>query len=237
MGDARHVLLVQEVLVLLEPDRPTEHDLLPIDREPVVGVVEHHFDVRRHHREAGALVQQGLALLGAQVGEDVAEDEPDGGEEVALPRPVPPDDDIALRAQIDANRVLVALEVAHRHALDVHRGRRAACPALPPRLPGAPPRRSVRSAPPASQPRRSLAMEAAVAPSRSAWRGGPGAGRGKRRRGPGGPRPLSEACGGCSTCPRRPCRPATKANGALQRRQNTVPMAADSTLLAFAFRC
>ena len=85
LGD---VLAVEVVLVLLEPDRAPQADLLAVHREAVVGVVEDDLGVRGHDRVPGALVQELLALLRAGGAEDVGEDESDGVEQVGLTRTI-----------------------------------------------------------------------------------------------------------------------------------------------------
>ncbi len=45
------------------------------------------------------LVEEGLALLAAELGVGVAEHVADGGEEVALAGPVPADDDVGARGE------------------------------------------------------------------------------------------------------------------------------------------
>lgn len=63
-------------------------------RDSIVWIVENDFDVRRQHSTARSLVQQGLALLGSQMGELITEHELDGKEEITFAWTIPADDDI-----------------------------------------------------------------------------------------------------------------------------------------------
>ena len=56
----------------------------PVHREPVVGVVEDDLRIRGHDGVARALVEEFLALIRAQRGEDVGEDESNRVEQVGL---------------------------------------------------------------------------------------------------------------------------------------------------------
>ncbi len=84
-------------------------------RNAHVRVVKGNLYKGRHDGEARALVEELLALLGAQRGEHVAEHEADRKEEVALARPIPADDRVVVRAErLDDGLVAVALEALER---------------------------------------------------------------------------------------------------------------------------
>jgi hypothetical protein len=61
-----HVLRVDEVLVLLQPNRAPDGHLVPVDRNAAVAVVDDHLHVRREHVGSRALVQHILAVLRAK---------------------------------------------------------------------------------------------------------------------------------------------------------------------------
>ena len=62
----RAVLAVDKVLVLLEADHAPDDDLRLVDRHAAIGIVEHNLDKGREDVGAGALVEEELAVLGAE---------------------------------------------------------------------------------------------------------------------------------------------------------------------------
>mmetsp|Transcript_13161 Transcript_13161/g.43400 ORF Transcript_13161/g.43400 Transcript_13161/m.43400 type:complete len:532 (+) Transcript_13161:4036-5631(+) len=78
------MLAVEQVLVLFEANRAPQPHLLPVHRQPVVGVVKDNLYVRLQHLVAGALVQERLALLGPHPVKNVVQNEPDAVEKVGL---------------------------------------------------------------------------------------------------------------------------------------------------------
>mmetsp|Transcript_35617 Transcript_35617/g.90934 ORF Transcript_35617/g.90934 Transcript_35617/m.90934 type:complete len:398 (+) Transcript_35617:2591-3784(+) len=78
----RDVLLVQKVLVLLHANGAAQADLVPVHREAIVSVVEHHLDVRGQDVVARTLMEQLYPVLLLQVCEYVAQHKADSMKEV-----------------------------------------------------------------------------------------------------------------------------------------------------------
>jgi hypothetical protein len=82
------------------PNSPPYRDVILINGlESAVFVVEYDLDVSGGDCGSGAFVQQGGALLSAEVGVGIAQDKSDGSEEVALAGAISSNDDIGTRRE------------------------------------------------------------------------------------------------------------------------------------------